>query len=173
MSLLDRPRLANALGALACIALLAYALYAENVLGYEPCPLCMFQRVAVLALGVVFVVAALHAPAPGWGRRFYAVLAVLAAAAVVVVAGRHVYIQSLPPGSVPSCGATLDYLLEVFPLMDVIRKVLTAGGECAKIDWRFLGLSMPVWVLFCGVVLGTYGAIVNGRGRRRGGIAFR
>lgn len=165
MTLLDRPRLANALGALACFALLGYALYAEKVLGYEPCPLCMFQRVAVLALGIVFIVAALHA-SRDWGRHVYAVLIVVAAGAAVVVAGRHLYVQSLPAGSVPACGATLDYMLEVFPLFDVVRKVLTGGGECAQIDWRWLGLSMPAWVLVSAVSLGLYGAIVNGQASR-------
>lgn len=161
MGLTDRPRLANALGALACGALLGYALYAEKVLGYEPCPLCMFQRVAILALGVVFLVAAIHA-SRGWGRYVYASLAVATAGAAAIVAARHLYIQSLPPGTVPACGATLDYMLEVFPLFDVVRKVLTGGGECAQIDWRWLGLSMPAWVLASAAALGLYGAIVNG-----------
>jgi disulfide bond formation protein DsbB len=87
----------------------------------------------------------------------YAALLGLAALVPGYVAGRHVYIQSLPEGSVPACGATLDYMLEVFPLLTVVRKVLTGGGECAKIDWSFLGLSMPAWVLVAVVALGVLG----------------
>jgi disulfide bond formation protein DsbB len=144
-------------GFAACAAMLAYALYAERGLGFQPCPLCMFQRVGVALLGVVFLAAALHDPQGAGGARAYAALLALAAAVPAWVAGRHVYIQSLPEGSVPACGATLDYMLEVFPLLTVVRKVMTGGGECAKIDWSFLGLSMPAWVLLAVVALGAVG----------------
>ncbi len=154
-------RWVNLGGCAACLAMLGYALYAQHGLGLEPCPLCMFQRVGVGMLGVAFLVAGLHAPASRGGARFYAVLIGLVAAFPAYVAGRHVYIQSLPEGSVPSCGATLDYMLEVFPLFEVVRKVLTGGGECAKIDWSLLGLSMPGWVLVAVVVLGVTGVYWN------------
>jgi len=172
---IDNRRLANSLGALAAFAMLAFALYAEKVLGLPPCPLCMFQRAAVLALGLVFVVAAVHDPGKA-GGRVYAVLLLIAAGAAVAVAARHVYVQSLPPGTVPACGASLDFMLETFPLLDVVRRVMTGGGECARIDWQFLGLSMPAWVLVLSAVLGIWGAVVNAGARaalRRGGFAAR
>ena len=153
-------RAGNAVGAAACFAMLAYAIYAEKVLGLAPCPLCMFQRVGILALGVVFALAALHGPGRA-GGHVYAVLIVVAAGAAAAVAARHVYVQSLPPGTVPACGASLDFMLEVFPVFEVVRKVMTGGGECARVDWRFLGLSMPAWVLVSAVFLGVYGAAVN------------
>lgn len=157
-------RAANGLGFALCAAMLAWAvLYAEKTLGLEPCPLCMFQRVGVALLGVAFLLAALHHPTGQGGARFYALLILLAAAVPGYVAGRHVYIQSLPPGTVPSCGATLDYMLDIFPLLEVVRRVLTGGGECAKIDWTFVGLSMPAWVLVSVAVLGIAGFLVNWR----------
>jgi disulfide bond formation protein DsbB len=156
-------RLVNLGGFLACAAMLGYAFYAEQILHLEPCPLCMFQRVGVALLGVAFLVAALHHPASRAAARGYALLIGLVAAFPAYVAGRHVYIQSLPEGSVPSCGATLDYMLEVFPLLTVVRKVLTGGGECAKIDWALLGLSMPGWVLVGVVVLAVAGMLANWR----------
>lgn len=143
-----------------CAGLLGYAYYAQHVQGYEPCPLCIFQRVAVFALGIVFLGAALHNPR-AVGARVYAVLIGLVALVGAGVAGRHVYIQSLPPGQVPECGATLEFMLEIFPVWDVITRVLTASGECGTIDWRFLGLSMPWWVLICVVLLGTVGVVAN------------
>lgn len=167
MNWLQNRRLANALGFAACAGLLAYALFAEKVLGLEPCPLCMFQRVGVAILGGVFLLASLHNPRHALGGRVYSALLLLAAAFPAYVAGRHVYIQSLPPGSVPSCGATLDYMLEVFPLLEVVKKVLTGGGECAQIDWRFLGLSMPWWVLICVFLLAIYGIAINSRAGAR------
>jgi len=154
----SRP--ANALGLLACAALLAYAYYAQFVLHLEPCPLCIFQRIGVLAIGVVFAVAAAHDPA-GWGRRVYAALIALAAAATIGVAARHIYVQHAPPGSIPACGASLDFMLKVFPLTDVLVKVLTGSGECAKVSWQFLGLAMPDWVLIAALALGVFGLWAN------------
>jgi len=159
-------RLVNGAGFLACVLMMAYALYSERVLGFEPCPLCMFQRVGVLILGGVFLLAALHNPRSLPLARIYAALIGLAAAFPTYVAGRHVYIQSLPEGSVPSCGASFDYMMDVFPLMTVIEKVLTGAGECQKIDWVFLGLSMPAWVLVCVVTLGIFGVWANARPSR-------
>lgn len=140
---------------------MGYALYAEYVLGFEPCPLCMFQRVGVVALGVVFLLAALHNPASIRGVRAWGVLLLLTAAFPGYVAGRHLYIQSLPFGSVPACGASLDYMLDVFPLATVLKKVLFGAGECQKIDWSFLGLAMPAWVLLAVVMLAAWAAVVN------------
>jgi disulfide bond formation protein DsbB len=157
-------RKANALGFLACVALLGYAYYAQFVMHLEPCPLCIFQRLGLFAVGVVFALAALQDPA-GWGRRVYAALIALAALATAGVAARHLYIQSLPSGSVPACGASLDFMLKVFPLTDVLVKVLTGSGECAKITWRFLGLSMPGWVLIAALALGAWGLWANLRRR--------
>jgi disulfide bond formation protein DsbB len=87
------------------------------------------------------------------------------------VSARHIWIQHQPEGSVPACGASLDYLLEVFPLTDVIRKVLAGSGECARVTWTFLGLSMPGWVLIAALALGAFGGWVNFPLRSRQQIA--
>jgi protein dithiol:quinone oxidoreductase len=155
-------RTANILGAAACAALLVYAYYAQYVMHLEPCPLCIFQRVGIFALGVIFALAALHDPGVT-GRRVYAVLLDLAAMATIGVAARQLYIQSLPPDAVPACGASLDFMLRVFPLNEVLVKVLTGSGECAKVDWRFLGLAMPAWVLIAAAGLGAFGVWANVR----------
>lgn len=160
MALYRHRRLANALGLLGCAALIAYALYAEHVLGLAPCPLCIFQRIAVIVVGVLFLIAALHGPART-GGRVYGVLIALASLAGIAIAARHIWIQAQPPGSVAACGADLGYLLEIMPLTEVVSKVLTGSGECGKVDWTLLGLSMPWWVLFALLVLGGYGLFVN------------
>jgi disulfide bond formation protein DsbB len=153
-------RRGNLLGFVACACLLAYAYYAQFVMHLEPCPLCIFQRIGVFALGVLFLVAALHDPA-AFGRRLYALLLALAALATIGIALRHLYIMSLPPGSVPACGASLDFMLKVFSLSEVLVKVLTGSGECARVTWEFLGLAMPGWVLISAAVLGGFGLWVN------------
>jgi disulfide bond formation protein DsbB len=153
-------RRGNILGFLACAGLLAYAYYAQFVMHLEPCPLCIFQRVGVFVLGVMFLIAALHDPAVV-GRRIYAALIAVAALATIGIALRHLYIQHLPPGSVPACGANLDFMLKVFSLSEVLVKVLTGSGECAKVSWEFLGLAMPGWVLISAAVLGAWGLWSN------------
>jgi disulfide bond formation protein DsbB len=150
----------NTLGLAACAGLLGYAWYTQVVLGLEPCPLCIFQRVGVAAMAVLFALAAIHNP-KGWGARVYGVLLLLAALITMGVSARHLWIQHLPEGAVPACGATLSYMMDIFPLTDVIRKVLTGSGECAKISWRFLGLAMPGWVLLCAAGLGAFGVYAN------------
>lgn len=140
-------------GFLVCAGLLGFALYLQHVLGEDPCPLCIFQRIAVIVLGVIFLVAALHNP-HRVGTRVYAVLGTIAAAVGAGIAGRHVWLQHLPKDQVPECGPGLSYILDAFPLSKAIETVLKGSGECAEVGWRFLGLSIPEWtlgffVLFC------------------------
>jgi disulfide bond formation protein DsbB len=158
-------RTGNLIGFAASAALIGYALYVQYVQSLEPCPLCILQRVAVIVVGVLFLLAALHDPAER-GARAYGVLIDLAAMAGILVAARHMWIIAQPPGSVAECGASLDYMMDVLPLHEVLGKVLTGSGECAKIDWHFLGLNMPTWVLIALVGLGTWGLAVNWFGRR-------
>ena len=158
LALLQRQRRAgNAIAALLCFALLGFAYYLHH-----------FQRVAVGALGVAFLVAAMLPAQPAFFGYLACALTTLTAGAGAGVAARHLYIQSLPPGTVPSCGATLDYLFDVFPVVEVLRKVLTGGGECAKVDWSFLGLAMPGWVLLWCVALAVAGILLNWPRRRAG-----
>src|SRR4051812_31275861 len=153
-------RSGNALGFLACAGLMGYALYAQYVLGLAPCPLCIFQRIATIVTGILFLTAAIHNPR-GTGARVYGTLITLAALGGMLISARHVWIQAQPPGTVAACGADLNYLLEILPLKEVISKVLTGSGECGAINWRMLGLSMPWWVAFALTGLGLWGLYVN------------
>ena len=158
----QQRRWLNLAAAGATVGLMAYALFLQYVQGLEPCPLCIFQRVAVIALGLVFLAAGLHAPA-GATARVYAALGVLAAGGGVVVAGRHAYLQQLPADEVPACGPGLDYMLDVFPLTEALTLVFQGSGECANVDWSFLGLSMPAWVLLWCAALGIWAVLINVR----------
>jgi disulfide bond formation protein DsbB len=159
-------RTANWLGAGTAAAALAFAFYTQYGLGLVPCHLCIFQRITIAALVVAFVLAALVSR-PGARGILAATLIGLAGAATIATAGRHVWIQMQPEGAVPACGADLSFMLDLFPLYDVILKVFKAGGECAKIDWSFLGLSMPAWVLLLAVLLTAWGLWVNLRRQKR------
>lgn len=153
-SIIPAPRQLNLLALLACLAAMAGALYLQHVDGLEPCPLCIFQRVGVIVAAVVLLVAALHGP-KGVGVRIYGLLTALAAIGGGAVAIRHIWLQNLPPDQVPACGPGLEYMLDVFPLQNVLQQVLAGSGECAEMDWSFLGLSLPAWslVVFAGLLV--------------------
>jgi protein dithiol:quinone oxidoreductase len=159
-ALRGRRRVLNGAGTLVCGGLIAYALYEQHVVGLEPCHLCVLQRIAVLLLGLVFLIAATHGPRDA-GARVYGVILAVVASVGMVVAGRHVWLQQQPPGSVPSCGADLDFMLKVMPLQDVLVKVFKGGAECQKVDWSLLGLSMPAWVFLALAALATGALLVN------------
>lgn len=131
-----------------CAAFMGYALYAQHVLGLQPCNLCILQRVAMIGLGLVALVAAIHGPR-GWGIRVYGFLALLIAAAGAGVAYKHWGIQNLSPEEklALTCEAPLDFLLKNKSIGDTLKTVFAGGGNCGDVDWLFLGLGMPAWVL--------------------------
>jgi len=137
-------RPAYLLGALTCAALMAWAFWLQYGLGLDPCPLCSLQRMAVIAIGVVFLIAGVHNPGR-LGAAVYAGLTLVIGLFGAVTAMRHVWIQSLPKGEVPACGMGLNYMLETLPLTDVLSKVFKGSGECAEAGWYFLGLAIPAW----------------------------
>ena len=154
-----------------CVVLMGAALWLQHVDGLEPCPLCILQRGAVIALGVVMLAGAIHDPATV-GRRIYGVMILIVAVAGAAVAGRHVWLQSLPPGEAPECGPGLDYMLGAFPLTEVIEMVLRGSGECAEVQWVFLFLSIPQWTLLVFIALAVFGlwlAATRAAGRSHAG----
>ena len=143
-------------GFVLCVALMAAALWLQHVDGLEPCPLCILQRGAVIALGVVMLAGAIHDPATA-GRRIYGAMILVVAVAGAAVAGRHAWLQSLLPGEAPECGPGLDYMLGAFPLTEVIEMVLRGSGECAEVQWTFLFLSIPEWTLLVFIAFAVFG----------------
>ena len=146
---------------LACVALMATAFTMQYALKLEPCPLCIIQRVFVIALAAVMLVAAFHDPA-STGRRVYGVLIVILGLLGVVVAGRHVWLQNLPADQVPECGPGLEYLLDAFPLMEALSLVFRGSGECAEVQWVFLGLTIPGWTLVVFAGFTIFGVLLIG-----------
>lgn len=134
-------------GFIACIGLIGFAIKSQDWWGLNPCPLCIFQRIAFAGIALAFLIGALHAPKGALGRRLYGLLVLIPAGIGISIAARHVWLTYLPADQVPECGPPLQFMMETNPLTDVIRKVMTGSGECAKVDWTFLGLSMPAWSL--------------------------
>src|SRR3972149_9196504 len=136
----------------ACLALLGFGLYLEHGAELEPCPLCIFQRLAYIAIaGIAFM-----GLVQGYGKlssRIYCSLMAMAALIGTGIAGRQVWLQHLPADKVPDCGPGLDYILDTFPLAQALKMVLSGSGECAEVQWQFLGLSIAEWSLFCFLLL--------------------
>lgn len=159
------PRICFFLGFAACISLLAVGAYLQLVEELEPCPLCISQRLAILATGLVFLLAAIH----NRGRKIYAVLIASTALAGAGISARHVWLQHLPPDQVPECSPGLEYVFQHFPLTDTLKLMLTGTGECAKVDWTLLGLSIPAWTLAAFLALAGFALlqIANRNGQAR------
>lgn len=131
---------------LVCLGLLGFGLYLEHVRDMEPCPLCVFQRMAFIGILGIALAATIHGPRH-WGRYLYNGLLLVAALIGVGIAARQVWLQHLPADKVPECGPGLDYILEVFPLTEALGMILSGSGECAEVQWQFLGMSIAEWSL--------------------------
>ncbi len=137
---------------LGCAGLLAFGYYLEHGEGLEPCPLCLIQRFFFALVGATALLAFLHHPAR-FGTIVYASLAELFAIGGAITAGRQIWLQNLPKDQVPECGPGLEYLLDSYPLGDVVAKVFRGSGECAEIGWSLFGLSIAAWALVGFVLL--------------------
>jgi disulfide bond formation protein DsbB len=153
-------RIGYVLGFVVCAALMAFALYLQFGLDLDPCPLCIFQRVAFVSMGVVFLIAAFHNPGR-FGAKIYALVQLLLGGAGAMLAIRQLWLQSLPKDQVPVCGMSLSYMLDTLPLTETLRKVLEGSGECAEKGWEFLHLSIAGWTLvfFIATVVATFALI--------------
>src|SRR5438128_302983 len=140
------PRRILALVALACVAMLAFGLYLQHVVGLEPCPMCIVQRYALVLVAVTAAVAACFkgrraALAGGW-------LMLLLSGFGAFVAARQSWLQWNPP-EIASCGRDFYGMIEHFPLQRVIPMIFRGSGDCTKIDWTFLGGSIANWSFLC------------------------
>ena len=138
----QRPRLVLALVAAVCVAMLAFGMYLQHVVGLEPCPMCIVQRYALILVAVLAGLAAcLRAPV----ARAVAVSAMgLFAVFGAFTAARQSWLQWNPP-EILSCGRDFFGMIEAFPLGRAIPMIFRGSGDCAKIDWTFLGLTIANW----------------------------
>ncbi len=150
MNVLDHPRRVLALVCAACIAMLAFGLYLQHVVGLEPCPMCIVQRYALVLVGIVAGITALATRKSLLviGLGLMTVLSGLGA----FVAARQSFLQWYPP-EIASCGRDLYGMIETFPLKRAIPMIFKGSGDCTKIDWTFLGLSIANWSFVCFVVI--------------------
>ena len=158
------PRSFYLLLALGCASLLGYGYYLQFVDGIEPCPLCILQRLAYIAVIIIALIGLVHAPEK-IGIRVYSSLIAVASLIGAGIAARQVWLQHLPADKVPECGPGLDYLLQVFSFAETLQKVFTGSGECAEVKWTFLSFSIAEWSLLCFICLATLSVLHAVRGR--------
>jgi disulfide bond formation protein DsbB len=143
------------IGLIACAVILGVALYMEFSMGLDPCLLCMSQRFIYLAMAFVFMLAALHNPYFGGHKRYGYLLFILSLAGIAL-ATRQLYLQSLPADLVPACGPSFSYMVDAFPLMEVLVTMIKGSGSCAEVLWSFLGLSIAGWSFILFTLLALY-----------------
>lgn len=159
------PRRLFALTAVACAALLGFGYYLQFVQHVEPCPMCVFQRLCYMAIVAITLLGALHGPRRS-GVYVYSVMTSMAALIGAGIAARQTWLQHMPADQVPACGPGLEFMLEQFPLAQVIKQALRGSGECAAVDWTFLSLSIAEWSLVCfSAVILVYGIFMTTRAR--------
>ena len=156
MASLPSNQILYTLGFIACCGLIATALFFQFVLLYEPCPLCILQRIGFMVVGLICLVAAFHNPQAG-GNRIYGGLISLASLTGLGIAIRQIWLQNNPP-LIAECGPGMDYWLETLPVHEVIKRMFIGTGDCTEVLWQFLGLSIPAWsaiMFFCFSVFGA------------------
>ena len=140
-------RMLSLFGLIVCLVSLGGAYYLQYQKGIEPCALCILQRGIYMALGLIFLLHAFSGRAPHWLSKCFAFLTGLVAAMGIGLAGRQVWLEHLPPGEVPSCTASIDRLMDMYPLLEVLKQVLATAGECGEVMMRIFGLSLAQWSL--------------------------
>jgi disulfide bond formation protein DsbB len=124
---------------IATVSIIGVALYMEHVMLLQPCGLCITQRVFVIFVGLICLISALHNTSAS-GTRNYALAAAGMCIAGGYFAGRQIWLQHLPEDLVPACGPGLSYIMDNFPLADMLSFLLAGDGNCAEVSWRFMGI---------------------------------
>ncbi len=142
------PRIFYSIIFVICASLLGFGLYLEHSVDLEPCPLCIFQRVAYIVIALFALIAVIHNPRKLF-ERIYTGLILITSLCGAGIAGRQVWLQHLPEDKIPECGPGLEYMLGAFPLTDALRMILSGSGECAEVQWTFLSFSIAEWSILC------------------------
>src|SRR3954470_23611353 len=154
------PRRVLALTAVACVAMIAFALYLQHVVGLEPCPMCIVQRYALILLGLSAGIAAVFRNRGAWVVGSLLGLAFSGFGAFV--AARQSWLQWYPP-EIASCGRDFYGMIETFPLKRAVPMIFRGSGDCTKIDWTFLGGSIANWSFVAFVVFALVGLTLAAR----------
>ena len=146
------PRRVLALISAACVAMLAFGMYLQYGVGLEPCPMCIVQRYALIGVAVFTALGSLRSPRGWW--MGWAVAALLMAGFGAFVAARQSWLQWYPP-EIATCGRDFYGMIESYPISRAVPMIFRGSGDCAAIDWTFLGGSIANWSFLCFVGMGA------------------
>ena len=164
LKFLNQPRNVLALICGASVAMLAFGLYLQHIVGLEPCPMCIVQRYALVLVAIIAGVTA-FAQRKGLLSTGAGLMAVFSSAGAFVAA-RQSFLQLYPP-EIASCGRDLYGMIETFPLKRAIPMIFKGSGDCTKIDWTFLGLSIANWSFVGFVLIAATGLLLVVRQMKR------
>jgi disulfide bond formation protein DsbB len=143
------------IGFLACFATVALALVIQTQYNLEPCPLCITQRMFFMGLGVLFLIGA-FSPRASLFQKLFTGLQLVTALGGAGWAIRHWYLQANKESMIADCGVGFDYMFDNFPLEKMFKLIFKGSGDCATIDWTFLGLTLPQLALISFIFFGLY-----------------
>ncbi|HKQ30465.1 MAG TPA: disulfide bond formation protein B [Burkholderiales bacterium] len=164
MTILDRPRAAFALLFAVCVGLVAFALYLQHARQLEPCPMCVLQRYVFIMIALVVLVAAIHG-SRGLALKLYGGAVIALGVIGSGVAMRHLWVQRFPPPNA-GCAVELEFLMESLPFTSWLPAIFRGSADCSKVDWTFIGVSIPGWALVWFVIFIVFIFLILRRTRR-------
>jgi disulfide bond formation protein DsbB len=127
-----------------CFLLLLFGLYLQHVEGLEPCPMCIVQRYVFILLMIWAFISGFVGKSKTLLFRSFQLVGLLLSGFGAFVAARQVWLQWHPMESY-SCGRDFYGMIEAFPIGEAIPMIFRGSGDCAKVDWTFLTLSIAQW----------------------------
>ena len=134
---------------IACIILLGIAYFMQYIMGLSPCYLCITQRFFIAIIGLFSLLAFIHNKGP----KIYGLIVAFSALIGGYFASKQLWLQSLPPEKIPACGPPVDYLFDSFNVSEAIKILIQGDGNCAAVQWTFIGISIPGWSLICFIAI--------------------
>jgi len=124
-------------------AMVGGAQFMEHVIGLDPCPLCLMQRLWTMLAGACVLAGLAHNPR----LLAYPVIATVCTVVGAAFSIRQLWLQSLPADAVPACGPDMAYMIDAFPVSEILKAMTWGTGNCAEVTWSLLGISIAGWAL--------------------------
>ncbi|WP_373818006.1 disulfide bond formation protein DsbB [Glaesserella sp.] len=158
---------------ISCAVLEGIALYFQHGMGLNPCVMCIYERIALLAILIAGLIGLL-APRFAIIRWLALLLGLYGAGKGLALAVKHTDYQ-LNPAPWNQCSPFVEFP-STLPLNKWFPNLFEATGDCSQITWQMWGLSMPQWLIaIFAVYLGILLLVTLSqfkRSRRRGRDLF-
>lgn len=140
------------------LIILGISFFLQYFKGLEPCPLCLMQRLCIIS---IFLLSAaglfLHEPMQ---NKLSLKIQFVFICAGLFFALRQLWLLSLPGDQIPACLPGLAVLIHYFPWQDTVHALFWGSGDCTKVKWTFLGLSLPLWATLYFLFIGFMNSLI-------------